>query len=107
VRSIFGFYCRFRRIRKCEVPKIDTPELNRVTAWQRGQIILDHTSLPDAIAEMNRYSETQIALASQREAPILVTGIFRAGDSEYFAQALAETHGLTMSKSGNRIVLAR
>ena len=57
---------------------------------------------------MNRYSETQLALApgSQPEAPILVTGIFRAGDSEYFAQALAETHALVVSRSAERITLA-
>ena len=96
-------------VRNIPLAKIDTPELNRVTAWQRGQIILDHTTLADAIAEMNRYSETQIILTpdSQLQAPILVTGIFRAGDSEYFAQALAETHNLTVSKTGSRIILGR
>jgi transmembrane sensor len=96
-----------------EQATLDTPELNHLTAWQRGQIILDHTSLVDAIAEMNRYSETQIECGEGNDRvgvsacpDVYVTGIFRAGDTEAFGQALAASHDLQFRKHGRRIVLS-
>jgi transmembrane sensor len=86
-------------------PKIDRPALERVTAWQRGQVALDNTALTDAAAEMNRYSRRHIVIDDPRVAAIHVSGIFQAGDSDNFAQAVAATYPLQVIHQGRRIEL--
>lgn len=89
-----------------ERPRLDRPELDRVTAWQHGQVILDHTPLADAVAEMNRYSGVALKIEEPETGRAEVTGIFRVGDSENFAQAVAETYHLQVTDRGGQIVLS-
>jgi len=87
-------------------PTLDRPELDRVTAWQRGRVILDHTPLVNAVAEMNRYSEVALKIEDPEAGRAEVTGIFRVGDSENFAQAVAETYHLQVADRAGQIVLS-
>jgi transmembrane sensor len=88
-------------------PKIDRPPLERVTAWKRGQVNLDNTPLADAAAEMNRYSRQRIVIDDPAAAGIRVSGIFIAGDSANFAQAVGKAYGLEVSyPSPDLIVLS-
>jgi transmembrane sensor len=89
-----------------ERPKIDQPALDRVTAWQHGQVILDHTSLADAVAEMNRYSDVELKIEDPEAGRAEVTGIFRLGDSQAFAQAVAETYHLRVADRDGTIMLS-
>ena len=88
------------------VSRIDHPSLGIVTAWERGQVVLDNTSLPDAVAEMNRYSQQKIVLENAAASGIRVSGVFQAGDSQNFAAAVARTYHMTASQQGDAIVLA-
>ena len=86
--------------------RIDRPSLEQVTAWKHGQVTLDNTSLADAVAEMNRYSRQQIVIEDPSTAAIRVSGIFEAGDSENFAEAVARTYHLRApSRASDVIVL--
>jgi len=76
--------------------KIDRPSLERVTAWERGQVSFDNTPLADAVAEMNRYSHLQIVIQNPAAGAIRVSGIFETSDSNNFARAVAETYGLKL-----------
>jgi transmembrane sensor len=87
-------------------PRRDRPPIAKVTAWQRGQVILDHTSLADAAAEMNRYSPVQLAIESTAAAAVEVTGVFRAGDSREFARAVVESYGLELRERTGKLVLS-
>jgi transmembrane sensor len=87
-------------------PQIDSPQIERVTAWQRGQVILDHTPLSDAAAEMNRYSDLELAIDGPEAGRAQVTGIFRVGDSQSFAQAVAETYHLQVVNRGSQIIIS-
>ena len=89
-----------------DTPKLDQPSLEGVTAWQRGQVVLDHTPLADAATEMNRYSNTTITIEDAAARRATVTGIFRTGDSEYFAQAVSETYHLRIASRGREIILS-
>jgi transmembrane sensor len=86
--------------------KIDRPALERVTAWERGQVALDNTSLADAVTEMNRYSREQIVIEDRALAAIRVSGIFQAGDSANFVQAVARTYHMRVRRQPEAIVLA-
>jgi transmembrane sensor len=89
-----------------KAPRLDRPAIERVTAWQHGQIILDHTPLADAVAEMNRYSDVELKIENSEVAQAQVTGIFRVGDSRNFAEALAETYHLRIIDRGGHIMIS-
>lgn len=87
--------------------QVDRPQLDHLLAWQRGFAILDNTPLPDAIADMNRYSKVQIALADSTELRSLrVSGSYRTGDNAGFAQAVARLHGLVVVPREGRLELS-
>ncbi|MEJ0039666.1 MAG: FecR domain-containing protein [Gammaproteobacteria bacterium] len=85
---------------------IDEPPIDEVIAWRRGEIILDKTRLRDAVEEMNRYSAVKLVLDDPAAAEIRVSGIFRAGDSVRFAQAVGEAYHLSVDHEQRRIVIS-
>jgi transmembrane sensor len=83
--------------------KIDT-----VTAWQRGTLVLDDVPVSAALAQMNRYSVTQIVVSGPGLESKRVSGVFRAGDVETEALALQRYFGLReVSHSDREILLQR
>lgn len=89
-----------------EPARIDRPSLDQVSAWQRGQVAFDDTPLVDALAEMNRYSDTQLAVADSISPGIRVSGVFKAGDSIDFARAIASTYRLQVQTRSRQLVLS-
>jgi len=86
-------------------PQLDQPMMEKVTAWRTGEVDLVEVRLADAAAEMNRYSRTQVIIERRETAGIRVSGIFRAGDTTSFAQAIANTYGLQAKQEKGRIVI--
>ncbi len=86
--------------------EVDQPRIETVTAWRRGEVILDNTSLKDAIAEMNRYTLIALVIEDGSAADLPVSGIFRTGDSESFATAVATLYGLTVVKDSRHLILS-
>lgn len=92
-------------VAKTEVPRLDEPQIEAVTAWRRGEVILDKTRLGDAVAEMNRYSSIELIIDDDKAANIPISGIFRAGDSASFARAVGEAYRLRVANESRRIVI--
>jgi len=87
--------------------RLDRPELDTVLAWKRGVAVLDNVTLEEAVAEMNRYSHVPIRLGDTAAMKALrVSGVYRAGDNEAFASALASLHGLVVRPSNGGLELA-
>jgi transmembrane sensor len=86
-------------------PVLDSPSIDKVTAWQRGQLIFEDTTLAEAAAEFNRYSERSLTLGSVELGRIRVGGTFRTGDVSSFAEAVAQSNRLTVVDRGQEIVL--
>lgn len=83
-------------------------KIENVTAWQRGTLVLDDVPVPDALAQMNRYSVTQIVIAGPGLETQRVSGVFRVGDVETEALALQRYFKLReVSHSDHEIVLQR
>lgn len=76
-----------------------------LTSWREGRIRFDETPLPEAVAEMNRYSDTRIVLADARLADIRVSGVFRPGQSNTFVSALTELFPVRAADQGEQIAL--
>jgi transmembrane sensor len=88
-------------------PAVDKPELNRVTAWERGRVEFEETPLGDAVTEMNRYTTTHIIVADTDVAQLRIGGVFRAGDSDEFVGTVTAAFGLRADRRGSTIVLSR
>jgi len=84
---------------------VDSPSIDKITAWQRGQLIFDDTSLSEAAAEFNRYGTNKIAIDSPTAGKRRVGGVFRIGDPASFAHAMANAYHLQIINRGNTIVL--
>ena len=83
-------------------------QIENVTAWQRGTIVIDDAPLPEALAAMNRYSMTRIVVLGPSLQSRRVSGTFRIGDVETEAIALQRFFGLReTSRSEREIVLER
>lgn len=88
--------------------KVDRPNIERALAWQRHEASFDATPLSDAVAEINRYSRTKIAMSNDvHEANYLITGVYRTGDSAAFANAVAMLYGLKVRENDVRIELEK
>jgi transmembrane sensor len=94
------------RARTTSPDTIDAPSIDRVTAWRRGQLIFDDTSLAEAAAEFDRYDTDRIVIESASAGRLRVGGVFRIGDVESFAQAMASAHHLRVLHRGSTLVLA-
>jgi transmembrane sensor len=84
---------------------VDEPRVEAVTAWRRGEVMLDRMQLSDAIAEMNRYDSQTLVIEDPRVAALQVSGIYHAGDSASFARAAAKLYGLRVEERPGKIVL--
>ena len=80
--------------------------MEKATAWRRGQVILDDTPLRAAAEEMNRYNTTKLVVADDVAADLVVSGLFQAGDSMRFANAVAHTYKLNVQERGAEIILS-
>ena len=84
---------------------VDEPRVEAVTAWRRGEVMLDKMQLSDAIAEMNRYDSQTLIIEDPRVAALQVSGIYHAGDSASFARTVAKLYGLHVEERPGQIVL--
>ena len=86
--------------------RLDRPNIEHLTAWQRGEVVLDDVPISDAAAEMNRYSTLPVTLVNMESIGTLrISGVMRAGDSEAFAHAVASLHGLIVRRAQGRLEL--
>jgi transmembrane sensor len=85
-----------------------TVNVENVTAWQRGAIVIDDLPLPEALGVMNRYSAQHIVVSGADLQSHRVSGVFRIGDVETETVVLEKFFGLReVSRSEHEIDLQR
>lgn len=62
-------------------------DLEAITSWRRGKIVLDGVPLGEAIRRINRYSRLQLEIDDPMLAALRVSGVFEIGDTRAFAEA--------------------
>lgn len=87
------------------VAKLDTPPTDAMIAWRRGEVMLDKTTLADAVAEMNRYDDVTLVIDDPSIAGLRVSGVYHTGDSDGFARTMARLHRLEVTRQEGRIYL--
>lgn len=71
----------------------------------RGEAVFDIATLPEAVAERNRYSSVMIHWAgADALGDVRISGVFKMGDSSSFTRAVVKLHGLVDRKLLNRLV---
>ena len=65
-------------------------DVEELVSWQSGRVRFENASLAEAVAEMNRYSRTPIVIEDPEIARIRISGAFRTGQSQSFAEAITE-----------------
>jgi len=78
------------------LPKID---LGRATAWQSGKMFFDNEPLASAAERVNRYSRSQIEV-DPSVAGVGVSGVFNAGDSAAFIEAISTYFAVQVNRTG-------
>ncbi len=73
-----------------EPVRIISTDTDRLASWRSGQLTFDDAPLGSAVAEMNRYTNRPILLTDPKLAALRVSGVFRTGDPEHFAETMAE-----------------
>ena len=87
-------------------PRLDTPSLERLTAWQQGQLVFDDATLAEAAAEFNRYGSRKLVIDSATAGHFRVGGVFKLDDPASFAQAMASAHHLAVGERHGDIILS-
>jgi transmembrane sensor len=83
--------------------------IERAVAWKDGRAIFKETPLHEAVAEINRYSRTQIELAPEVEQRgLTASGSFLSEDADGFTASVKHEWGLdaheSMGPNGIRII---
>ena len=79
------------------IPRAD---LAAATAWREGKVIFRTEPLSEAVSRMNRYSRLQVRLDDPSLAAKQVSGVFEAGDTRGFVNALQLYLPITADYSG-------
>ena len=85
--------------------KKDSPAIERVTAWQRGQLIFEDTSLSEAAAEFNRYGTHKLLIDGPDLGKLRVGGVFKISDPSSFALAMAAAYHVRIVNRGHTTIL--
>jgi transmembrane sensor len=82
-------------------------DADAVTGWQGGMIQFADVTLAEAVEEMNRYSAVKLRIDDPQLSGERLSGVFRAGDQDLFAQALGQYLQAETERSGNEIRIRR
>ncbi|MEH6488459.1 hypothetical protein [Hyphomonas oceanitis] len=74
-------------------------------AWQTGILQFRDVTLGEAIAELNRYSETKLRVDDPALAAEHLSGAFPAGDQDMFAETLKLYLPVTVSRGDGAILI--
>jgi transmembrane sensor len=84
---------------------VDSPAIDKVTAWRHGQLIFEDTSIREAAKEFNRYGKRRLTIDPSVSEKLRVGGVFRIGDPGSFAHAMANAYRLRVIERTDEIKL--
>ncbi|WP_139068886.1 MULTISPECIES: FecR domain-containing protein [unclassified Hyphomonas] len=88
-------------------PILSTIDPTMAGKWREGLLQFDNVTLAEAIAEMNRYSTTQLRIDDASLASERISGTFPAGKQEEFVQSLELYLPIQYRRSGQEIHISR
>jgi transmembrane sensor len=90
------------------IDPVHPADVQGAEGWTRGKLFAHDWRLPDLLAEMNRYSATQLQIGDPSLQDIRISGAFHAGDQATLIQALQQGWPIRADRvSAQRVVLLR
>ena len=86
---------------------VATADAERATSWRRGQLIFDNVPLGEAVAEINRYSDTKIRLRDSGLADVRISGSFATGRTHVFVEAVTSYFPIDVAESNEHVVVLK
>jgi transmembrane sensor len=65
-------------------------DVNQAILWEEGRVAFNDVPLPEAVAEMNRYSKGALVVADPSMRKLKVSGVFRTDQSQTFVNAVKD-----------------
>jgi transmembrane sensor len=78
-------------------------DVERAMAWREGKLVFDDESLADAAARVNNYSRIKIVVEDAPARALKVSGIFNAGDTPAFVEAVQSYFPVDVSNDQSTI----
>jgi transmembrane sensor len=82
-------------------------DVRRTASWRDGVAVFVDTRLADAVAEMNRYTSNPIVIADPSVGEYHVSGVFKTGDPDRFAESVAGVFPLSTDHTASGSVMLR
>jgi transmembrane sensor len=83
--------------------EITSADTEQATSWRQGQVIFRDNTIAEAVAEMNRYSDTQLVIDDPRIAGLKISGVFGVTREENFLAALTSFYPIEADKRSPRV----
>ena len=80
-------------------------DVERAMAWREGKLVFDDESLADAAERMNNYSAQKIVVEGPLAANLRMSGVFHAGDTRAFVDAVKSYFPVTATTSGDTVTI--
>ncbi|MEJ2459662.1 MAG: FecR domain-containing protein [Novosphingobium sp.] len=74
------------------VPTVSPVDTTGSLAWENGQLNFVDEPLASAVEQLNRYSPVRIVVGDARASAIRINGVFNAGDSQAFLDAITQAY---------------
>jgi len=74
-------------------------------SWESGQLNFVNEPLESAVEQMNRYAAEPLVIGDRDAASFPVNGVFNAGDTQAFIEALRSFHPIEVEAEPGRLVL--
>ncbi|MBA8821932.1 transmembrane sensor [Ochrobactrum sp. P6BSIII] len=78
--------------------KLENAEIDRMSSWRRGLIIMNQTPLETVLSEVSRYTTGRIVVSGQNIKNLQLSGVFRTDDTDAIFAALQSVLGLKVRK---------
>ena len=70
-------------------PQVSHVDIERVTAWERGEIVFDNEPLANVVQRMNRYGPRHIIIDDDSTGDLRISGVFHEGDVDGFVSTIS------------------
>jgi transmembrane sensor len=79
--------------------------LEKASAWERGQLVFENETLTSIVSRVNRYSRTRVVVADAKAGALRISGVFNTGDVNGFVDTVTSYLPVTAKAQGGDIEL--
>lgn len=90
------------------LPTVGRVDIASSLAWENGQLNFADEPLASAVEQLNRYSGTRIVVGDLRASAIRINGVFNAGDSRAFLDAITQIYPVrAVANDAETVILSK